>query len=235
MIEPVQMQKPKKTIMSILWNTDLLMLMVLSALLVSLNFVPPFERPFDIADKSISHPHLPDIVPFWWVVVFAIIVPAVLVMAVTRDFLEVVDFYIEYALGMAMTLVVTEFFKVVVGRLRPDFLARCKPVDNVCTGTEKSIREGRKSFFSGHTSCSFYCISHMVFWMLQKGWKQLGFRISRRKTSAVVIVGSLLPFSLCSYVAISRSQQYIHHPTDIITGAAVAILIAYYFLKFHRN
>jgi diacylglycerol diphosphate phosphatase/phosphatidate phosphatase len=235
MIEPVQMQKPKKTLFSVLWNTDLLMLMVLCSLLTALNFVPPFERPFDITDKSISHPHLPDIVPFWWVIVFASIAPAVVVIAVTMDPVEVVEFYVEYGLGMAMTLVITEFFKVTVGRLRPDFLARCIPVDNVCTGSEKSIREGRKSFFSGHTSCSFYCIAHMVFWMLQKGWKRIGFRVSRRQTSAVVIVGSLLPFSLCSYVAISRSQQYIHHPTDILTGAAVAILIAYYLLKFHRN
>jgi membrane-associated phospholipid phosphatase len=232
---PVQMQARKKTLSSVIFSLDTAMLVILGLLFIGLNFVPPFERPFDIVDEVITHPHLPDIVPILWVLLFALIVPLLLAFAVTRDVVETVDFYIEYGLGMAITLVITEFFKVSVGRLRPDFISRCKPVDSVCTGIAKEIREGRKSFFSGHASSSFYCISHMVFWMLKHGWNKLGFRVSKRQTNIVVLVGSLLPFGFCSFVAVSRSQQFIHHPSDIFIGSLVGILVAYWFLKYHKN
>ncbi len=65
----------------------------------------------------------------------------------------------------------TQVTKLEVGRLRPDFLARCAPVPPAavsiqygqdtsalypCTSADASaIKDGRQSFPSGHTSFSF--------------------------------------------------------------------------------
>ncbi|KAI8899703.1 phosphatidic acid phosphatase type 2/haloperoxidase [Globomyces pollinis-pini] len=132
-----------------------------------------------------------------------------------------------------MTLAFTESAKIWVGRLRPDFLDRCKPVDDKCTGSAKSVEEGRKSFFSGHSSISFYGITYLVFWMLEEGWLLLGFYVGRRVTPGFVLLFSMIPLMLPAYVAISRSQQYIHHPTDIITGSLFGSLIAYVMVFYH--
>lgn len=62
-----------------------------------------------------------------------------------------------------VTAVLTDSIKDAVGRPRPDFFWRCFPngkgvfdptTKNVmCTGQKSVIREGHKSFPSGHTSC----------------------------------------------------------------------------------
>jgi membrane-associated phospholipid phosphatase len=88
------------------------------------------------------------------------------------DALAVTFFFLADAIGaLACTLLVTQVTKLEVGRLRPDFLARCAPVPPAavsiqygqdtsalypCTSADASaIKDGRQSFPSGHTSFSF--------------------------------------------------------------------------------
>jgi membrane-associated phospholipid phosphatase len=48
------------------------------------------------------------------------------------------------------------------------------------------------------------------------------------------IVLPLLPLLLASYVAISRTQQYVHFPTDVIAGGVLGVVVAVgvYFTRF---
>jgi diacylglycerol diphosphate phosphatase/phosphatidate phosphatase len=200
-------------------------------------FLPPFERKFNLIDQSISFPHLDDIVPFVWVAIFAVAVPFLLFLSVTRSILYSVQIYQQYVLGLATTEAITEMVKVTAGRLRPDFLDRCKPNPSLkCTGDANSVLQGRKSFFSGHSSISFYCMGFMVFWMLREGWNILKVRSNRRNLNGVVFLSTLLPFLLPLYVALSRVQQNVHHVEDVMAGSLFGLYVSYVIHTFyHRN
>ena len=76
--------------------------------------------------------------------------------------------YTCFLVGAAATVVLTDVGKYSIGRLRPHFLAVCKPdfsklncttgfqknfiTDYECTGDEDLIKEARLSFPSGHAS-----------------------------------------------------------------------------------
>ncbi|KEI40242.1 uncharacterized protein L969DRAFT_86875 [Mixia osmundae IAM 14324] len=126
----------------------------------------------------------------------------------------------------------TDFVKSRVGRLRPDFLARCQ-FDfelNECTGDVRIVQEGRKSFPSGHSSQAFY---GMIFLSLYLAGKNRAWSLehtdshthlvrSRLYRSAVVIA----PIFLSTYIAISRWDDHVHHPTDILAGCLLGTAIA---------
>ena len=138
-----------------------------------------------------------------------------------------------------MLLIFNEFIKLTSGRLRPDFLDRCQPINNICTGRSSLVIDGRKSFFSGHTSTSFYASTFLVLWMCESGWKLLGFRSGKNVTPSFVIICSMLPYFLSSYIGISRyfiitrTQQYIHFPSDVFVGALMGVFFAVLIYKYH--
>ncbi|MGH0127176.1 UNVERIFIED_CONTAM: hypothetical protein FKN15_071585 [Acipenser sinensis] len=79
-----------------------------------------------------------------------------------------------FIFGCAISQSFTDIAKVSVGRMRPHFLAVCKPdfttincslgyIDNYsCLGDESKIQEARKSFFSGHASFSMYTMLYLT-------------------------------------------------------------------------
>jgi membrane-associated phospholipid phosphatase len=77
------------------------------------------------------------------------------------------DILIGLCLGLSMTIMMTDIVKITVGRPRPDMLDRCQPAPGsidpplglsnytICTTDLNSymMRDGFKSFPSGHSSC----------------------------------------------------------------------------------
>ncbi|KAG0257933.1 hypothetical protein BG011_003664 [Mortierella polycephala] len=114
--------------------------------------------------------------------------------------------------------------KVTVGKHRPDFLSRCKPVMDgkvvvqnpplqlwtlaVCTQTDKYIlRDGMRSFPSGHTSTAFAGLVYIALWM-----------------GAAMLVG------------ISRVEDYRHAGVDVTWGAIIGIVFAFFaYLQYYPS
>ena len=142
----------------------------------------PFER-YIIPDITISYPFVShEIVPPVWLPFIVLLIPTAVILLTTFLLYSSISFrqyspmkhneiilskfhWTQYLhlnlLGLFMSVsccyLTTNILKLLCGRLRPDFLDRCKPISLttfpiVCTGNIKDIMDGRKSFPSGHTS-----------------------------------------------------------------------------------
>jgi diacylglycerol diphosphate phosphatase/phosphatidate phosphatase len=129
-------------------------------------------------------------------------------------------------LALGITLEITTITKLVVGRLRPDFLARCK-IDpsisayNVCRGSAHKIREGRKSFPSGHASMSFAGLGYAALFLAG----QLGLFDGRSYAYQLPLVAAL--YVLAGLVSVTRIMDFRHHWQDVCTGAVLGTFVSW--------
>ncbi|KAJ3130036.1 hypothetical protein HK098_006748 [Nowakowskiella sp. JEL0407] len=147
-------------------------------------------------------------------------------------------FAIGLTISLMFTIIATDIVKNFAGRLRPDFLDRCqfKPfnnatfppnyyvfegVDGTCIGDTAKVLDGRKSFFSGHTSSSFVMATFAALWILRSAGVLPFSKLRNRYKSTLnngkpvyfhgsafrIFLGGGLALSclaLASYVGISR-------------------------------
>lgn len=113
--------------------------------------------------------------------------------------------------------------------MRPDFIDRCKPINNVCTGVAASIKSGMESFPSGHSSTAFFGLGFFAIWII---FENHLFPATRKWKSAKNFC-ALGVIYVAMFIAISRTQQFVHHPTDVIAGAILGLLMAFLFYFHH--
>jgi diacylglycerol diphosphate phosphatase/phosphatidate phosphatase len=136
-------------------------------------------------------------------------------------------------LAIASTITVTNSFKNLVGRPRPDFLDRCQPLltainpsvfslstSAVCTRTE-FLKDGYRSFPSGHSSISFAGLGFLTLFIAGR----LNVLDTRGQVWKTVI--SLCPLVAAGIIAISRLMDNRHHPFDVIFGSTLGLLFAW--------
>ena len=119
--------------------------------------------------------------------------------------------------SLAVALVLVCIGKLYIGRLRPDFLARCLPVNGVCTGDRATIREGRKSFPSGHSALSFAGLGYVSCAIYAALAATATPRLGRLWKLAV----ASLPWMLALHIALSRIEDYWHHWQDVLVGSCI--------------
>ncbi|XP_024132104.1 phospholipid phosphatase 1 [Oryzias melastigma] len=199
----------------------------------------PYKRGFFCNDESIRYPLKEDTIPD--VLLGGVMIPFTIIVVVCGEFLSV---YLplarnqsfgrnymscvykavgSYLFGAAANQSLTDIAKYTIGRLRPNFLAVCKPqwdrincktggyVENfTCTGDPFLVKESRLSFYSGHSSFSMYCMIFLVFYAqarLKARWARLF-----RPTLQFFLVATAV------YVGLSRVSDYKHHWSDVLMG-----------------
>lgn len=221
----------------------------------------PFNRGFFCNDPSIRYPFREDTIPYQ--LLAGVMVPLTVFTVVFGECLSIYLRPIKskptfgnsygpciykvvatFLFGAAICQSLTDIAKYTSGRLRPHFLAVCKPLWNTvdcksggyienftCTGDKNMVNESRLSFYSGHSSFSMYCMVFLALYLqarLQTEWSRLF-----KPTLQFFLIASSL------YVGLSRVSDYKHHWSDVLTGlffgAGVALFIVFFVSEFFKQ
>ncbi|OJT06736.1 Lipid phosphate phosphatase 2, partial [Trametes pubescens] len=189
--------------------------------------IQPYERDFSTKDPLIDHKHRHNQIGGGWNWIFAFFLPVAITVAIgaiRRSPIDIHHSVLGFYTTGGLTYLLTEFLKNRVGRLRPDFLDRCKWNKELkaCTGKLDSILDGRRSFPSGHSSIAFAGMMFLSLWIAGAtgAWRLTepvpsGFH--RSKFGRVFL--SLVPLVFATWVAVSRVEDYRHHKEDVIVGS----------------
>eukprot|EP00767_Chilomastix_cuspidata_P001598 gnl/Chilomastix_cuspidata/1721.p1 GENE.gnl/Chilomastix_cuspidata/1721~~gnl/Chilomastix_cuspidata/1721.p1 ORF type:complete len:275 (+),score=63.87 gnl/Chilomastix_cuspidata/1721:139-963(+) len=184
------------------------------------------ERQFFLDDNSISYDYKEDqIVPNWLMYLICavtILIPLVFELIHSKKWLRFLILLMAYVVAAAPMVLLLDFTKVVAARLRPDFLSRCQPnLELECQGDPAVVLDGRTSFPSGHTTSTFYtCASASIYL-----WRVLA-PFAEGKLVGTTAVIAALPLLVSWFVALSRSLDNRHHPTDILGGVVLGSAFA---------
>ncbi|KAJ6095579.1 hypothetical protein N7486_006325 [Penicillium sp. IBT 16267x] len=136
-------------------------------------------------------------------------------------------------LSQALAFLITQVLKNACGKPRPDLIDRCQPRDGsqdmlpyglsnstICTGEASLIKDGFRSWPSGHSSSSFAGLFYTSLWLGGK------FHImdNRGETWKTLLV--TIPILAATLVAVSRIMDARHHPFDVITGSLLGVICA---------
>lgn len=212
---------------------DWLILMFLVVIEIILNVIHPFYR-FVGKDMmtDLKYPLKSNTVPLWSVPVYAVLLPVIIFLIIYLRRRCVYDLHhavLGLLFSVLITGVITDAIKDAVGRPRPDFFWRCFPDGKdaydswgnvVCHGDLNDIREGHKSFPSGHTSWSFAGLGFLSLYLSGK------IRVFDRKGHVAKVCLTLLPLLVASLVAVSRVDDYWHHWQDVFAGGLIGLVVA---------
>ena len=139
----------------------------------------------------------------------------------------------SYLVGMGCTEFLTDFLKLTVGRLRPNFYALCSWSDVVqsCAAGEME-RAARKSFPSGHASNTF-CAMTVIALFLGVEVTRLtrtihasnghASNVTSPPLALLHIAAALSPILAASYMSAGRIATCWHHDSDVLAGAVIGL------------
>lgn len=219
---------------------DWLILMLLVATYFILNLIDPFHR-YVGKDMmgDLKYPLKDNTVPVWAVPIYAILLPIAIFLFFyfrRRDVYDLHHAVLGLLYSVFITAVITSSLKDAVGRPRPDFFWRCFPDgkevydrwgDVICHSENNVVKEGYKSFPSGHTSGSF---AGLGFLSLYLSGKIKSFDRTGHVAKLCIV---FLPLLIASLVGISRVDDYWHHWEDVFAGGLLGLTVATFcYLQF---
>lgn len=224
--------------------SDWCTLFVVTFLFALLELKQPFHQMFSLDDRSLQHPFAAhERVPTLLMVVIDTAIPSLSIFIgsiFTGELDQKLHLLHVSILGLASSFVftgfLTNFLKVCIGRPRPDFLARCIPYENtpthelvtsaVCSTTNMTrLNDGFKSAPSGHSSLSFAVFFYLSLWIC--GQLKTFSNENTHKHYSYKLLVALIPLLISGFIAISRLEDYRHHPTDVASGTFLGIFVGY--------
>lgn len=199
----------------------------------------PFHRFLQLEDlPPIAFPFQPtNTIPSWSVAPIAVLVPLAtfgsLHAARRLDRKTAAKLALGLMYSCSFTLALTNFIKLSVGRSRPNFVARCwqttdlnvvaalpngggVPGYPVCTNPSAAeVKEGRKSFPSGHVSLTAAGLVFLSLYLLRR----TRVRPPEQANSISRVLLAVLPLLLLLLIAITRVRDYWHHPGTMLRAA----------------
>lgn len=226
---------------------DWIITILLAGLLAIINNVHGFRREFSLTDTSIQHTYATsERIPTWLLVILAVFIPALIIagfsLGISRSIWDLHNGLLGFVLANALTVTITTLIKVTVGRPRPDLIDRCQPIpgsvnrtpyglvtDAICTVSpdNHTLRDGFRSFPSGHASTSFAGFTYLALYLAGK------LHLFDRRGHAVTAWLCGTPLMAATLIAVSRTMDYRHHATDVIAGGLLGLVVAYWSYKLY--
>ncbi|KAK9459177.1 phosphatidic acid phosphatase type 2/haloperoxidase [Lipomyces oligophaga] len=209
---------------------------------IQLTHMNPFFSMFTLDDPSIQHPYATTerVTSINGVIYTTVIGVGIIVLFTpllhrrNPNMLHVLNVsLLSLALSVILTEFATEMFKNMIGRLRPDFLARCLPAPGtplhelvgieVCTNPNLQVLyDGFRSTPSGHSSNGWAGFGWLAAWIAGQ------LKVFHPGTELFRTMLALIPLFGAALIGISRIEDYRHHITDILFGGILGSLIAWY-------
>ncbi|EXB89365.1 Putative lipid phosphate phosphatase 3 [Morus notabilis] len=227
---------------------DWTILVFLGVIEIILYAIHPFYRFVgkDMMD-DLKYPMKDNTVPVWAVPMYAVLLPIVVFLLFYWRRRCVYDLHhsiLGLLFAVLITGVITDAIKNAVGRPRPDFFWRCFPDgveaydqwgDVICHGKDSDIKEGHKSFPSGHTSWSFAGLGFLSLYLSGK------IKAFDRRGHVAKLCIVFLPLLVASLVGVSRVDDYWHHWQDVFAGGILGLVVAtfcycqFFALPYHEQ
>ncbi|XP_048228534.1 lipid phosphate phosphatase 1 isoform X2 [Ricinus communis] len=219
---------------------DWLILLLLGAIEIVLYIIHPFYRYVgkDMM-QDLKYPFQDNTVPTWSVPLYAVLLPIAIFLFFymrRRDVYDLHHSILGLLFSVLITAVITDTIKNAVGRPRPNFFWRCFPDgkefydqlgDVICHGKDSDIKEGHKSFPSGHTSWSFAGLGFLTLYLSGK------IKAFDRRGHVAKLCLLILPLLAAALVGISRVDDYWHHWQDVFAGAFLGLVVsAFCYMQF---
>lgn len=219
--------------------TDFILVLILILGFFISPYIKPFHRQFYLNDMTIQHPFKErETVNVFELFLYSTIIPLattfVLCFILTTPKHKIYNTYVA-TLGLFLSVLITSCFtdllKNWIGRLRPDFLARCEPAKDtprdqlvsieVCTTDNlERLEDGFRTTPSGHSSISFAGLFFLTLFLLGQ------FQAINTKTSSTRTILCFIPFGFACWIALSRTEDYRHHFVDVFIGSCIGLIIA---------
>lgn len=213
----VTMQRPRIPVRQLIplvlsYAFDWILLIVIAGVSTVLGNIEPTKRPFSLSNLAISFPETSETIPLWILLVAAFVAPAVIIPVVClivvpgstspqaassmaiwkRKLWEWHAGWLGLALSLAASWLITSCSKNLVGKARPDLIARCRPnLDRIsdfriggfadladgavlvsagiCQNEDShTLDDGWRSFPSGHASFSAAGLVYLSFFLATK-------------------------------------------------------------------
>ncbi|XP_053977688.1 phospholipid phosphatase 5 isoform X1 [Hylaeus anthracinus] len=211
---------------------DVLLRILLAGLFIELEKAEPFTRKIHEDELWLyKNPRTDSYVPttILWPLVF--LMPAIVIFLAFLVYKNRTDFYqavLSVTLALGFNGVITDVIKLIVGRPRPDFFWRCFPDGKInpdfkCNGNPIAIRDGKKSFPSGHSSFAFASFGFIALYIAGK----LHTFSLTGKGQAWKLCAFILPICIALVIALSRTCDYHHHWQDVVAGSIIGYFLAY--------
>ena len=235
--------------------------LLLPSIILRFSSIEPIHRGYYCMDTSIQYPYVEyQTVPLYLcLLIWTILTILHLSIAIIakKSWKIFIDAGSKLVLGFCICMLITDVSKFSIGRLRPYFMTVCNSdLDNLCYGisvtemqqTEDNetyyfpelhhqryvseentcspsldpsvLKEARLSFFSGHASTSFYTAFYLA------NFSEIYISPWILKTLL-----QLLSVLMAFWISLTRISDYMHHPEDVIVGAIIGTMCAFFMNK----
>jgi len=209
--------------------TDYVVCIVLLLTILLSTLIPTFDRYISKkGDPSLTYPQVAEYVPSYALTIICVVIPFGVIISTQvfvkqRSLHDVHHALLGFAEANILTIFINTVLKRVTSRYRPFYSTVAAAA--ATSSSSSALLRAKLGFPSGHASTAFCSMLFVSLYLagktrlFSKHSHSIPFKFPR-----LLLVAS--PLLLATLIAVSRTMDYHHFYTDIVTGALLGIVVA---------